>query len=409
MVSCFRLAAVHALFFSLIYVVLFGSVYRYIVHWVHEMDLEVVRQIADEYQVWYRNGGTQMLERRINDRATFQGDRMFARVIHGDGTFVFLSRKNDSQRLKSAVLDLPATVEAPRINIGGEVWSVSNRSVDDTGAHMLVGKDVNSGELTLKRLREAIIMVFFPAILTGALGSAFLSYRALQPVRAVSGAMRDIVGTGDLSHRVAPISHRGEMNEIVDLFNQVLDKNQQLVAAMRDSLDNVAHDFRTPLTRLHITVERSLGGDATPEELRETLIDCLEQSEHLDRLLWVLMEISFARSGVMNLRLERFSLSELIRGVVELYELVAEEKGITIDAEIGQEWMIRADKIRMGQVLANLVDNAIKFTTRGMSILIEVERDGEMGRVAVKDAGSGIPEKDLPFIWDRLYRTESSR
>ena len=409
LVSSFRLAGIHVLCFSLIYAVLFGAVYRVIIKRIHVRDLEIVGQVANEYLAWYQDGGVRNLERRVNDRATFQGDRMFVRVIDGDKMDVVLSRKNDSSALRAGVMSLLEDLDDPRIIINGELWAIATREIGGSGAVLQVGKDVTSGERTLRQLRMAIIIAFFSAASAGFLVSAFLSYQALHPIREITGTMRKILSTGDMGRRVDSFHGRGELNEIVVLFNYLLDKNQDLMFSMRDSLDNVAHDFRTPLTRLHVTAERALRDGATPEEYREAVIACLEQSEHLDRLLKILMEVSAAEAGVMKLKLERFSLGELVAGVIELYEMVADDKGVKIGYSVSGELSVHADKIRIGQALANLLDNAVKFSPPGSSIEINIHGEGRMGHVSVKDGGVGIPAKDLPYIWDRLFRAENSR
>jgi len=241
------------------------------------------------------------------------------------------------------------------------------------------------------------------------LGGALLTYRAMSPVRRLTITMREILRAGDLSRRVAPEKGNNELNALVELFNRLLARNETLIRTMRNSLDHVAHDMRTPLSRLHNTAESALAKGDDPERLLESLADCVEESEYLSRLLTTLMDVAEAESGAMRLRLEEFSLPDLIESVADLYEFVAEEKSIHIETEVPDELVILADRTRLNQVLANLLDNALKYSPNGGTVRIVTSRAEDGVRIAISDEGIGISESDLPHIWDRLFRAERSR
>lgn len=406
--SGLRLGLFYTAFFTLVFVLVFVGLYFAFSPAIHERELEIVRNRASEYHAWFLAGDTEMLQRRMEQQSMETGDVMFVRITGPGLSFVQFNAPGAQELPMEALRSLDPTVEGNTVEIGAERWTVASIPLGERGT-LQAGKNNRAAELTLSKLRKVALLTFIPAMMIAALSGAWLTFRSMAPIRRLIFTMRDILRAGDLSQRVEPEAGRNELNALVALFNRLLARNQALIEAMHQSLDNVAHDFRTPLSRLRNTAEQALRDNTDPEGAREALADCVEESEHLGRLVTTLLDVAEAESGAMRLNLEKLSLPDLVESVVELYELVAEDKSIEISTSLPEECVITADRTRFSQVLANLLDNAIKYSPSKSKVAIEVHTRNNRVVVTVRDEGIGIRGEDLPHIWNRLYRAEPSR
>ena len=290
----------------------------------------------------------------------------------------------------------------------GDLLEVMSARLHDNKL-LQVGKSIQDRGDVLEHFRDTLLATIIPMALVGFAGGAWLAHRALRPIRNLSGVARSIVDTGRFDTRVPGNKTGDELNELALLFNQMLEKIEVLIRSMKDSLDNVAHDLRTPVTRLRGMAEQALRSETCDSAAREALADCLEESERIMTALNTLMDVSEAEAGTIKLALENIDLASLIGEVAELYGYVAEEKSITLSANAPTALYLQADRTRLRQALANLVDNAVKYTPSGGRIDIEAFKEGRQALVVVKDNGIGIPPEEIGRIWDRLYRGDAGR
>ena len=290
---------------------------------------------------------------------------------------------------------------------GEDYLEIDSTQLTD-GVLLQVGKSAEDREKLLERFREIFIGFMIPVVALGIAGGSFLAFRALRPIRSLVNTIRS-VSTSRMDARVPARQTGDELDELVVLFNAMLEKIETLIKEMRGSLDNVAHDLRTPLARLHNSAETALRSDLTPETYREALADCLEESDWILTMLNTMMDISEDETGTMKLQLEVVNIPALLEDTVKLYRHVAENKGITISASALPDLRLTADHNRLRQVLANLLDNAIKYTPPGGSVSLSAFEKAGQAVIIVEDTGVGIPQEETSRIWERLYRVDKSR
>jgi signal transduction histidine kinase len=221
-------------------------------------------------------------------------------------------------------------------------------------------------------------------------------------------AVQRILATGQTDDRVPVYGTDDAVDELSGLFNAMLARITTLIEGMRNALDHVAHDLRTPMTRLRVTAESALA-TSDPARHREALSDCLEESDRVLSMLTTLMDISEAETGTMKLHVSPVDLARLAAEVIAVYEDAADDAGVALAAAVPEGLVVNADRDRLRQALANLVDNGIKYTPRGGRVDVEARPAAAGVSISVRDTGAGIAAHEIPRIWDRLYRGDHSR
>jgi signal transduction histidine kinase len=382
-----RLATWYATLFVLAAIAILYLTYYVTAASLAQRDQQILQSKLGEYALAYRRGGLGALTQTVRAEQLTAPERLFVRVIDQGREALVVSMPDgwNPDQLETASLQLP------------------------DGAVVQVGKSTEARRDLLARFRTALALVTLFIVGVGLAGGWVVTQAALEPIRRLTAAVGRIVRTGRTDERVEVHEPRDALQELTTLFNAMLDRIEGLVSGMRGALDNVSHDLRTPLTRLRGSAEMALRGPADADRYREALADCIEESDRVLLMLNTLMDISEAESGAMPLVRETLPLGEVLERAVDLYRDVAEGKGVSLTVQSDPGAVVSGDRVRLEQVAANLIDNAIKYTPRGGRVTASVRPAGDRAELVVEDTGPGIPADELPRIWQRLFRGDRSR
>jgi signal transduction histidine kinase len=375
-------------------------------------DHDVLQSMLTRYASEYARAGLPGLRRLIaTDASEGRHERLMVRVVNDRAEVVYFATPPGWTAFDLSGLDPPRRSRSPWQAIadptGGAVLELG--SVDlPYGVTVQVGRSSHVRDELLRRFRERALQVGGLIVLVAALGGTLLTSAGLRPIRELDATLRGILHTGRLDARVTTRGSDDPLDQLGTLVNEMLGRIQALVGGMRGALDNVAHDLRTPLTRFRNVAEAAIVAD-DPAALKDGLARALEEADRVNATLTALMDISQAETGTMQLGYESVALREVADHAAALFADEAEDRGVALSVEIADGLRVEADATRLRQVLANLIENAVKYTERGGRVAVTAGRDEDQVTVSVRDTGVGIAPEHLPFIWDRLYRADASR
>ncbi len=405
-----RLAAWYLGIFLASTLVISGLTYGLLASLLESRDHDVVQSTLREYATRYQAGGLPALARAIEvEQRSGTREPLFVRLVGPFQDVLLYSLPEawgafDLAELPGGANAIWAQVRARDRNAVLEVASIAVGG----GSVLQVGKTNETRQQLLANFRRVLTLGVAAALMIGVIGGVFLTRSTLKPLRDLRDAVSRILQTGQTDDRVPVYGTDDAVDELSDLFNAMLARITTLIHGMRNALDHVAHDLRTPMTRLRVTAEAALAsGD--PARHREALSDCLEESERVLSMLTTLMDISEAETGTMKLNTSRVDIVRVVAEVRDLYEDSAEAAGLSLAVDVPDDLVVVADRDRLRQAIANLVDNATKYSIRGGRVEIRARQVENAVEIRVSDTGPGIPERDLPRIFDRLYRGDQSR
>src|SRR6266700_3706629 len=400
--TAFKLTLVYLTVFALFAVFLLGSFAWNTRRLITEQITQTVDAEITGLAEQYRQGGIRRLVFVVDARSRRPGSSLYLVTTRaGEGL------AGNVGSLSTGILESAGWTETAYRRLddpdGAEHHALVREFQLPAGFRLLVGRDLEERE----RLHDIVL---------GAAGGFFVTRRVLKRVDAMTETTRKIMD-GDLAGRL-PIAGTGdELDRLATNLNAMLERIEALMHGLKEVSDNIAHDLKTPLTRLRNRCEEALRTAEDESQYRAALESTIEESDALIRTFNALLMIARAESGQARDNMSEFDAAEIARGVGDLYEPLADDKGLVLKVEAPDAAPVRGNRELVSQALANLVDNAIKYAAPDgakmngaqSEIVVKAAGDGDRILLTVSDAGPGIPPADRGRVVERFVRLEQSR
>lgn len=386
----------------------------------------------------YQRGGLPVLVRVVEQRSRQPGANLYL-IADANGQIL----TGNVQSLEPGVLETDGWTTEPfsyRRFGEGELERQRNQAADPNGAQpgeteiqsegekghnaialvlrlpnqmiMLVGRDLGEPERFRAVIRRALMLALGMMGLGGLLIWFLVGRTALKRIDSVSEASRRIMG-GDLTGRLPVTGAGDEFDRLSENLNTMLTRIATLNEGLKQVSDNIAHDLKTPLTRLRNRAEATLSGKHKTTDYRQALEGTIAESDQLIKTFNAILMISRLEAGYSSESTSKVDLAAAVRDVVELYEPVAEEAGVELETSVEGDFTVNGNRELIGQALSNIVDNAIKYSTDATekpAVRVTLQRVGHDIRLSVADNGQGIPDDaDRARVTERFVRLEKSR
>jgi len=272
----------------------------------------------------------------------------------------------------------------------------------DTGEQLLVGLDITqvSQDFKFMQIMGVLSIIFVMMVVFVAY---IISIFVVSNTNKIANTARDIINTGDLSRRVDVGSRWDDLSNMAAVLNRLLDRVQELMMGVRQVSDNIAHDLRTPLTRLHNRIEA-----LEKQYGHEDYAGLKQETDHILNIFNALLRISRIESEKQKSQFKEIDIKDILEDVIDFYAPLTTEKNIALTTKL-DDALIEGDRDLLFQAYANLLDNAVKFTPDNGEILVKIDQGDEGVLIEVKNSGTFVDEDDQEKIFNRFYRTEQSR
>lgn len=404
--TAFKLLAAYLFFFALFA----GSTIVYLARHTQQLVVDQIQETIEgetrDLKAQFLTGGINRLVEVVEARVAQPGSNLYIVTTYAGATFV------SNADIPNNILALPGWQEISyhRSDEPGSEYNsraIVKVEVLDGGFRLLVGRDYEERDrlrqILAKPARWAVLFI----VVLGVSGGVFVARRVLKRIDAMTETGERIM-LGDLSGRLPVTGTGDEFDRLANSLNAMLERIEGLMGGLKQVSDNIAHDLKTPLTRLRNHAEEALRSAKTPEEYRKALHATIEESDGLIRTFNALLLIARAEAGEARKHMVDFDAAETAESVAELYEPLAEEKGMSLEVDAAGPLSVHGSRELIGQALANLVDNALKYAAKG-KIRIEARIQQDNLLLTVSDRGPGIPEKDRGRVTERFVRLEESR
>ena len=411
--TAFKLSLAYLVMFAIGAGVVLGSVGYNVRNLIDEQAAQTIDAEITGLAEQYRDGGIRRLVDSVERRASRPGASLYL-VTTPAGERI----AGNVAQLPAGALNIPGAIETSYQHVGDPAAvgrALARIFVLPGDFRLLVGRDLGERETLARVLARALISSLVWLTIIGTAGGLFVARRVLRRVDAMTASAHNIMA-GDLAQRLPLAGSNDELDRLAQNLNDMLDRIGELMRGLKEVSDNIAHDLRTPLTRLRNGVEEALRTARSSDQYNAALEKVLDESDGLIRVFNALLLIARAEAGTERATMSDFDISQVVRDVAELYEPTAEEQSMSFEIDVAEVLKAHGHRELVGQALANLLDNALKYGKRqagvvvaGADIRVAARRVGDMLEMEVSDHGPGIAAVDRERVLDRFVRLESAR
>jgi len=361
----------------------------------------------------FERGGLKMVKKVVELDTTLGLDSpYFVRICtNEDNTTIFSSAPKgwkgfDFSRLSDITLPQEGKIiilEAPSEAYTVEVLSTSlseRYTIQVGGSTKLRDQVIGAGLNTFA-------LVIIPSTLLLLLVVWYISSTMLRPISDIVGVVREVIHTGKYDKKVPLRKSSSEFEELIELINRMFSKLEKLIDNMKETLQTVAHDLRTPMTRIQSRAEIAVKEINEEEETQKSLYSIIQESQRVSTLLQLILDASVAESGMVEIEEKETDIALLCEEAAEVYEYVAESKNVSIETHFPEHLYMKVDPNRIQQAVGNLLDNAIKYTAPDSTVRISLQQHDENVEIIIQDEGDGLDFDNIEDIWAPRFRAEN--
>jgi len=410
----FRLTLFYTTMFTISSFIAFLIFYEIMTLSIHNRTDNSLKEKAKEFSLLIASKGIGSLkEEMIHEANAIGPDKVFFRCLTMDGEEIISSdigpwRNTGVSRIALKHMGqgkpLLETLKLPGVKYKVRVL------YEIAGPEIVVhiGQTLKEDEDLFKEFREVFRTGMTIVLVLATLGGWFMARRALSGVEEVTKTAVAI-SEGAMENRV-PLSGRGdEIDRLAGVFNHMLNRIQSLMIEMREVTDNIAHDLKTPITRIRGLTEIALTREKSLDEYQTMAESIAEECDRLSAMINTMLDISETKAGVRTLDVDEVDLSALVKEAGDLFQPLAKERGLQVELNTPPQCLLQGDKGKLQRVFANLLDNAIKYTPTGGSITVAFKEYPKEVAISVSDTGIGISSEEIVHIFDRFFRADGSR